>query len=88
MRLPLILEELYLETVAKRLFPSGPEDSKQISEELVEISSFFSEVSLRQRDAQVKDISDKRLLEILKAYQGPRTPRIRIRTSVVQASSH
>lgn len=83
-----MLEELYLEVVAKRLFPSGLEDSKQISEELVEISRFFSEVSLRQRNAQVKDISDKRLLEILKAYQGPRTPRIRIRTSVVQASSH
>jgi len=82
MSLPLILEDLYLKTVAKRTFPSCEEDSKQTAAEFAEISKFFAEISKRQGGTKITDLSDKRLLTLLKAYRGPRTPRIRIRSSV------
>lgn len=86
MSLPLILEELYLKTIAKKTFSSGIEDSNQIAADLDEIAKFFSEVSSRQRGVKVNDITDKRLLEILKAYRGPRVSRVRINVNQPRVS--
>ena len=86
MSLPLILEELYLKAFAKKTFPSGVEDSRQAAADLLEVSQFFSEVSERQSDARISDNSDKRLLNLLKSYKGPRVNRVRIEASFPNVS--
>lgn len=82
----LILEELYLKTIAKKTLSSEIEDSNEIAADLDEIAKFFSEVFSRRRGVKVKDITDKRLLEILKAYRGPKFSRVRINVNPPRVS--
>lgn len=79
MKIPLILEKLYLATATKKVYASGAEDFAHASEDLIEISKFFSVVSVNHRNSQVRDLTDKRLQRLLKAYGGPCTRKVRVR---------